>query len=258
MKHWLALLTTLVLSTSLMAKELPPEQRLTLTVEEVVEDYVTNKNLIVPKPGRDTLVEPSPGPGPGPITSPSVGGSFSDGVATAGQVISVARDLVALGEAIYELVSKGKPKNVSEYAPISVVPKDPMTKEFVDPFDLENFSMPVEKNFIARINNAFGKEVVTFKYKVLFSHGGSYNGAGQYLTGVIIVPGEVKTSWGWEFNASMKLSGVMNHGTRGNPVAGVMVTVKYQMNGFSAALERNDTMHITGRGEFRNHNEPTR
>ncbi len=259
MKQWVLLLTTLALSTSIMAQELSPEQQLTLTVEEVqTGDSLENtKNLVAPKPGTGgTFVNPGPiSPIPGPSFGGG-GGGIGDAVGTAGQVISVARDLVALGEAIYDLVQKGKPKNVSEYAPISVVPKDPATKEIVDPFDLENFSMPVEKNFVARIKNMAGKEVVTFRYKVMFSHGGSYNGAGKYLTGVIIVPGEVTTSWGWEFNASMKLSGVMNHGTRADPVAGVMVTVKYQMNGWSTALERNDTMHITGRGEFKNHNEP--
>ncbi len=276
MKQWVLLLTTLVLSTSVLAQDLSPEQQLTLTVEEVPsEDYLENtKTLIAPKPGAGgTFVVPGtivpgpgtgPGPGPSPFPGPITGGpsfgggggAIGDAIGTAGQVISIARDIVALGEAIYDLVQKGKPKNVSEYAPISVVPKDPVTKEIVDPFDLENFSMPVEKNFVARIKNAAGKEAVVFRYKVLFSYGGSYNGTGKYLTGILIVPGEVTTSWGWEFNATMKLSGIMNHGTRTDPVAGVMVTVKYQMNGWSTALERNDTMHITGRGEFKNHNEP--
>ena len=32
------------------------------------------------------------------------------------------------------------------YAAISVVPKDPTTKEVVSPFDLEGFSMPVDPN----------------------------------------------------------------------------------------------------------------
>jgi hypothetical protein len=170
---------------------------------------------------------------------------------TAGKVIQTARDMVALGEAIYSLVQKGKPTNVTEYAPISVVPRDPMTKEYADPFDLEGFSMPVEKSFVAKVKNGSGKEVVNFNYKVIYSYGGSYNGAGKYLTNVIIVPGSIKTSFGWDFNATMKLSGIMNHGTKADPVAGVMVTVKYQMNSWSSAFERNDTIHITGNGELK-------
>ena len=181
--------------------------------------------------------------------------TIDDRLNTTGKIIQTARDMVALGEAFYELVKKGKPTNVTEYAPISVVPRDPNTKEHVDPFELENFSMPVEKNFVTSIKNGVGQEVVKFSYKVLFSYGGSYNGKGRYLANVIIVPGSIRTSFGWDFSAIMKLSGIMNHGTKENPIAGVMVTVKYQMNSWIAAFERNDTIHITGNGYVKNLNK---
>jgi len=181
--------------------------------------------------------------------------TLDDRLNTGGKIIQTAKDMVALGEAIYDLVKKGKPTNVTEYAPISVVPRDPITKEYVDPFDLEGFSMPVEKNFITIIKNGFGQAVVKFSYKVLYSYGGSYNGKGRYLANVIIVPGSIRTSFGWDFTASMKLSGIMNHGTKENPVAGIMVTVKYQMNSWITAFERNDTIHINGNGYLKNHNK---
>jgi hypothetical protein len=188
-----------------------------------------------------------------PPPYPAQPSTTGDKIETAGKVIQTARDLVALGESVYNLVKQGRPTNVTEYAPISVIPRDPMTKEYADPFDLEGFSMPVEKPFIAKVKNGAGKEVVTFAYKVIYSYGGSYNGSGKYLTNVLIVPNSVKTSFGWDFNATMKLSGIMNHGSRTNPVAGVMVTIKYQMNSWSSAFERNDTIHITGKGEFKNY-----
>jgi hypothetical protein len=245
----LLLITTLALSTSLLAApaRVNPNEKLTLTVEEI-----TSTNISIFSKG---IIDPTGGAGGGSSDSntPSAGGGMNDRIATTGQVIAVARDIVALGEAIYELVKKGKPTNVTEYAPISVIPKEPGTKEPVDLFDLEGFSMPVERAFVARIKNGVGKEVVQFTYKIMFSYGGSYNGAGKYLTSVIIVPQSVKTSFGWDFNASMKLSGMMNHGTKADPVAGIMITIKYQMNGWSTAYERNDTIHITGRGEFKNH-----
>lgn len=168
------------------------------------------------------------------------------------KVISVAKDIIALGEAVYELVRKGKPSNTTEYAPISVVPKDPTTKEYIDPFMLEGFSIPEEKSYSAVIKNGLGKEVVRFDYTLIYSYGGSYNGTGKYLTNVIIVPKSVKTTHGWDFTATMKLSGIMNHGTKDDPIAGVMVTMKYQMNSWSSAFERNDTIHISGRGEVKN------
>lgn len=253
----LLLITSLALSTTVLAApvRVNPENQITITTEEITEeeDYVTQKNLI-PTTRNDSR---SPVRGRVFIDEDEYYRGANDGkpdrIESAGKVISAARDMVALGEAIYELVKKGKPSNVTEYAPISVVPKDPTTKEIIDVFDLEGFSMPVQRTYTTKIKNGVGKVLVNFTYKVMYSYGGSYNGAGKYLTGVIIVPQSVRTNFGWDFNASMKLSGMMNHGTKASPVAGVMITIKYQMNSWSSAFERNDTIHITGRGEFKNH-----
>lgn len=253
----LLLATSLIVSTAVSATPtIPLEQQISsITTEEVTHEDLVKEGLAIDmtsSKSRSTggFTGPDIPVDPGPVT----GSSFGNRVDTAGRVITVARDMVALGEAIYELVRKGKPSNMTEYAPISVVPRDPMTKEYLDPFELEGFSMPVERNFISRVKNGTGKEVVKFAYKVIYSYGGSYNGAGRYLTNVLIVPSSVVTRFGWEFNASMRLSGIMNHGSRANPIAGVMVTIKYQMNSWSTAFERNDTIHITGNGQLKNHN----
>ncbi|HLT22125.1 MAG TPA: hypothetical protein VKZ84_01730 [Bacteriovoracaceae bacterium] len=203
-----------------------------------------------PDSGIPTPINPpmNPRPGGGPGNGP--GRSTLDNTR---QVISTARDFVALGEAIYNLVQKGKPSNVTQYEAISVVPKDPMTGEYVDPFDMEGFGMPEERNFSASIKNGTGKEVVRFDYTLVYSYGGSYNGSGYYLTNVMIIPKSIKTTHGWDFNATMSLSGIMNHGSRANPVAGAMVTIKYQMNSWRAAFERNDTIHVTGKGQVRSY-----
>ncbi len=171
-----------------------------------------------------------------------------------GKVIAILRDIVALGEDIYKLVQKGKPTNVTDFAPISIVPKDPVSKEYIEPFDLEGFSMPTEKRYTAIVKNGMNKEVVHFEYSIVYSYGGSYNGKGKYLTGVQIIPSTIKTSYGWDFNATMKLSGIMNHGTKENPVVGAILVVKYQMNSLRTSFERNDSIHITGLGELKAYN----
>lgn len=200
-----------------------------------------------PVPG--TPGNPGPIPSPIPIPGPSYGGSSSGG--NIGQVISNAKDIVALGEAVYELVKKGKPRVQTDYAPINIVPKDPISKEYVDPMELEGASFPTERSFRARVKNGAGVEVVVFNYKVVYTYGASYNGTGKYLANLLIVPGSIKATHGWEFNSTAKLSGMMNHGTRADPVAGALITIKYNINSARYAFERNDTIHVTGRGEIR-------
>jgi hypothetical protein len=168
-----------------------------------------------------------------------------------GKVIAIAKDMVALGQTIYDLVKKGRPTNTTSFAAISVVPKDPTTKEAISPFDLEGFSVPEERNFSAIVKNANDDVVVRFDYQLVYSFGGSYDGKGQYLTNVMIVPKSIQTSFGWDFSATMKLEGIMNHGSKANPIAGAIVSIKYQMNSWTKSFERNDTIHLTGAGQVK-------
>lgn len=252
MKKTLLLMIILASSTVYSKPNLSLKQQISsITVEEVSREELEARGLAIP----ETFTNVNYGT-TGGTTGGSTGSNTTveDRIYHASGIIQVARDIVALGEAVYELVKKGRPTNVTEYAPISVVPRDPTTKEYIDPFELEGFSFPVEKNFVTNIKDGTGSSAVTFSYKVLYSYGGSYNGKGRYLTNVIVVPGSVRTSFGWDFNATMKLSGIMNHGTKADPVAGIMITLKYQMNTWSSAFERNDTIHITGNGELKNYN----
>lgn len=164
-----------------------------------------------------------------------------------GKVISYAGQVVALGEAVYNLVKKGKPSNNTNYAPVAIVPRDPITKQNVDVFDLENCSMPITRKFKASIKSAM-REVVKFEYMLIYTVNCTYNGTGRYIQAAMVQPLSVKTSFGWDFNATMKLNGVMNHGSKASPVVGALLTMKYQMNSWTTAFERNDTIHITGRG----------
>lgn len=237
-----------------------PESILEHTIGSITIEEVFNAAPFVPQLPGPTIpsipgggITPPTGPGMGPGPGNGGGGQGRTALDNTRQVISTARDFVALGEAIYNLVQKGKPSNVTQYEAISVVPRDPQTGDYVDPFDMEGFGIPEERNFTARIKNGAGTEVVRFDYTLIYSYGGSYNGTGQYLTNVMIVPKYIKTSHGWDFNATMSLAGIMNHGSKANPVAGAMVTIKYQMNSWRAAFERNDTIHVTGKGQVRSY-----
>jgi hypothetical protein len=258
MKKWL-LLSSLALSSALFAASpIPLEQQISsFSVQEVSSDHFYKmgiglgggeKGISRGNDGGETGFPGGSNGGGDVPTKPTI----DSRIQTAGRIIQTGRDMAAFGEGIYQLVKKGKPTNVTEYAPISVVPRNSLTKEIADVFDLEGFSMPVERNFVANVKNGSGKEVINFAYKVVYSYGGSYNGTGKYLTNILVVPSSIKTSFGWEFNATMKLSGIMNHGTKADPIAGVIVTLKYQMNSWASAYERNDTIHITGRGEVKN------
>jgi hypothetical protein len=234
MKNLMMTLSLALLTTGAYAA---PEKFIVETVE--VQDFHSAHK------GMDVA---GAGSGAG-VSTPKPGVSLDQ----VGQVIAVAKDIVALGESIYTLVQKGKPSNTTDFTPISVVPRDPITKEIADPFEMESCSMPVQKKFVTSIKSAAGGEGVRFEYMVIYTYGCSYNGTGKYIQNAIVQPVSVKTSYGWDFNATMKLNGIMNHGTKAQPVVGALLSIKYSMNSWHTAFERNDTIHITANGELKNY-----
>jgi hypothetical protein len=175
--------------------------------------------------------------------------SINAHIETAGKVISVAKDLVALGEDIYTLVIKGKPTNTTTYAPISIIPKE--NGEPVDVMATENWQIPLKRTFEIVYVNVYGNKVVKFRYSVIFAYGGTYNGKGAYLTAVQIIPESVSTLFGYDFTATMKLGGIQNNGTRQNPVAGATLLMEYSVNTIMKAMTEVDTVFITGHGYFK-------
>lgn len=254
------LVTSLLLSISVSHAAIDMREHqvgsfeVTEITEEPIKDFVETPDSARVVSRRNRIApDPKPAPDPEPEEIPTEPMPPADRIDQSSRIIQAGRDVVALGNEIYELLNKGRPKITTEYAPISVVPRDPTTKEIVDPFELEGFSMPVEKKFHAKIKNKVGQDVVNFNYKLMYSYGGSYNGTGKYLTGIIIVPGSIFAKKGWIVDSSMKLSGIMNHGSKADPVAGAVINIKYSINSMFQAFERNDTIHVTGRGEMKSY-----
>ncbi|MCM2348496.1 MAG: hypothetical protein NDI69_00655 [Bacteriovoracaceae bacterium] len=172
-----------------------------------------------------------------------------DPVEQAGKVITVSRDLVALGEDLYRLVIKGKPSNQTSYAPLSVIPR--VNGQPVDILDTERWRMPVKRSFEVSYQNLYGVDVVTFRYSVLYSSHGQYDGKGAYLTAVQIIPESVRTLFGFDFTATMKLGGIQNQGTKANPIAGATLLIEYTVSSVMNAINKVDTFFVTGLGQFK-------
>jgi hypothetical protein len=168
----------------------------------------------------------------------------------AGKIIGVARDLVALGEDVYNLVIKGKPNINTDYAPISVVPRiNGQPASILE--ETENWKMPVSHTYEVSYENGFSMDVVTFRYTVIYSYGGSYNGKGKYLTAVQIIPEQVSVMFGYDFRATMKLGGIVNHGTRENPIAGATLLLEHEVKTIVKANLETYAFQVVGNGGFK-------
>lgn len=172
-----------------------------------------------------------------------------DPVEKVGRVIGITRDLVALGEDVYRLVIKGKPSNTTTYAPISVVPR--INGQDAYALDIAYSKEPVKRTYEVVYKNVYGMSVVKFRYSVMYSYGGSYEGKGAYLLGVQVTPDSVSTLFGYDFTATMKLGGIQNIGSREDPIAGATVLIEYTVSTIVKANNEVDSYFIAGNGRFK-------
>lgn len=84
----------------------------------------------------------------------------------------------------------------------------------------------------------------------MFSHSCSYEGKGKYIQVALIKPTSIVTKYGWDLNATMILSGMMNHGKKADPIVGAFLTMKLNMLNLGVAHAKEVTIHITGDGKI--------
>ena len=86
---------------------------------------------------------------------------------------------------------------------------------------------PKSRSYKVVYKNLYGFEVVSFVYTVHFQYGGSYEGAGKYLTGVIVSATDLYVSWGYEFSAQTEVLSIANLGTLEDPVASLSLRLNW-------------------------------
>lgn len=96
---------------------------------------------------------------------------------------------------------------------------------------LEGWKPPKGTIYQLTATNKYGGKVIDVRYQVLRTYGGQYKGKGRYLTAVTVEPLKVDVSWGFKFTmvAEVPDSGVINVGTTENPNAGMMTTLRWQI-----------------------------
>ncbi len=165
-----------------------------------------------------------------------------------GDVISIARDLIAFGKEIYKIIEAGKPVINTNYAPISVLPLDTKFGREITPMNLGRWKAPKFVKFKVTYKNGYGAEVVSFTYNVNMSYGGQFGGKGAYITNAQIVPENVNVLWGYTFNAKMSVVGLSNIGTDEDPIAGATLSLYYSVSTVIKEDKNNLTLFIAGDG----------
>jgi hypothetical protein len=168
-----------------------------------------------------------------------------------GDTIMIGRQLIAFGKEIYKIIEAGKPVvTIGETTPVSVLPKNELGVN-INAFDLENWKMPKAKKYRVIAKNGFGSTMISFEFMLIFSYGGSYEGAGAYIAGAEVSATEVQVGWGYNLDANFKVQSIVNQGTKESPVAAAVLQIGYTMKTVLKETKSVKKFMINGNGQVR-------
>ena len=189
-----------------------------ITVTELEEEYVTEKDAA----------------------------SMNKGL---GEILMMGDKLIAFGQKVWDIVTAGRPTNTTNFVkPISVLPGVDKTGQAF--YEMENWSVPKVKKFEVKYENLLGMTVISFTYGVHYQSGGTYQGKGNYLTGVNIEASNVYVAWGFSLDATSSLVGISNMGSSSNPDAAATMKINYSAKSVLQTFSASESFHVTGTGQF--------
>lgn len=179
----------------------------------------------------------------------SSGKSLSIGLAAAaGQVDQaeyIVDKIINIGKKIWTVVDKGRPNQNYQNSVANALPANANTWT-----DLENWKQPETKVIGVSYKNAYGIEVVKFVYRIILLSGGTANGVGNYIGYAAVEPMEMSTSYMYTFNAEAVVVNIFNKGTKANPLAGMILTVRWNVETMVKKSMGSHTFFMDGLGHI--------
>jgi len=168
-------------------------------------------------------------------------GSGQDGLLLLDSIINI-------GTKLWSIVEKNRPVVDVNTQYATALPRG---SRGWDQFD--SWQPPEGAIYRLTAKNTYGVRVIDVRYQVLRTYGGRHNGRGRYLTAVTVVPLLVDVAWGYKFSLVSEVpdSGVVNVGTWADPVAGMLVTLRWRIETAVKDSQGKGVYFLQGDGLFK-------
>lgn len=177
--------------------------------------------------------------------SQSLSIGLSTVAAQADQVEYIVDKIINVGKKIWTVVEKGHPNQNYQNSVANALPANANTWT-----DLENWKQPETKVISVSYKNTYGAEVVKFVYRIILLSGGTANGVGNYIGYAAVEPVTMSTSYLYTFNAEAVVVNIFNKGTKANPVAGMILTVRWNVETVMKKMAGSHTFFMDGLGHI--------
>lgn len=157
----------------------------------------------------------------------------------------VLDQIINLGKKIWDVIAANKPVVNFQTDSANALPQGATGWE-----NLQGWQVPASRLYHYTYENAFGMDVVDFKFRVLYSFGGNVSGKGHYLANVTVVPADLSVAWGYSFNAQATVPSVLNAGTSVDPVGAVQMLVSWKIDTIIKHEQTTESFDVRGDGKF--------
>ncbi len=153
--------------------------------------------------------------------------------------------IVNIGKSVWSLIVAGIPKIDLNLNVASAVPQG-----ISHWTELDSWNDPIAKLYRTQLYTASKKNLGDVYYRLVFTYGGRYKGVGNYLTNVTVVPAQVRVPYRRNFYAENKVTELVNHGTKSNPIAGMSMLLTWGVESLTGKSMQSITLHVRGDGKI--------
>ena len=151
--------------------------------------------------------------------------------------------IVNTGKELWKFIEKNKPLVSAKTQTANALPAGLTCWT-----QLENWSAPRVLTISAVYKNPYGFKVVDMQYKLIYTPGGQVNGVGRYISNATIQYKKLNVLWGYNVSADVEIPQVVNLGTTNSPVAGMQMTVNWNIKTAVKHIQQTDSYFVYADG----------
>jgi hypothetical protein len=151
--------------------------------------------------------------------------------------------IVNIGKTLWNMIEAGRPKINLDMDVASAVPQG-----ITSWAELDSWKDPVAKLYKTQLYSSHQRYLGDVYYRLVYTYGGHYQGVGNYLTNVTVLPAQLKISYNRNFYAYTKVTELVNHGTTKDPIAGMSLLLAWGLNSLGSQTMQSVSLHVRGDG----------
>jgi hypothetical protein len=168
--------------------------------------------------------------------------TFPEAAPFAGEAMNVDVDaIVNLAQKAWDIIKANAPVANVKFQFANALPRG-----LNDSSALTGFSNLNSKSVRIWGTNMWGATVYDVTLTAVHQYGGQYNGKGQYLETVSVIPSNLSVLWGYTVNYSVENITTTNGGTAENPVAKMALHAKFKVETVMQKNETNTVYQFSG------------